>query len=520
MPHSFNSVVLESEEGCEFTLDLDCRESYDVREFGRFYEVYGEPGSLVIRFTKKTDSREDKTNDVEEYKLFVSVKFEGSIEKIDQWKKVYYEYDCERGSAPFERFVFSAVKVHAKKLVISVSDDEVKAKDEANYIFRHSDFLKTRQKEHYEKIFSMDLFKKVREPRTKMALRCAIASLDGLCIEEEDACGIYAGLPWFFQFWGRDEAICLRALSFFNLALAKKILLRHANSIMEDGRTPNIFSGHYTESPKTSADAVGWAFKRAETLLDEGKLYEREIAEVKSNAELSLNRMMPYFKNNLICNDDLETWMDTTPDGNLDKREGFRIEIQALQLSIYSLLNKITKSRIYSDLKEKLIRQVREKFWNGRILADGLNDATIRPNAFIAAYACPELLVKEEWEICIDNMLEHLWNSWGGFSTIDKSSPLFKDTYSGENPISYHRGDSWFWINNLAALIMHRVNRKGFKKQIYRILDASTNDILFAGIIGHHSELSGSRALKAEGSQCQAWSSAMYIELVGEIYGG
>jgi hypothetical protein len=37
--------------------------------------------------------------------------------------------------------------------------------------------------------------------------------------------------------------------------------------------------------------------------------------------------------------------------------------------------------------------------------------------------------------------------------------------------------------------------------------------------VGHHSELSSAEAFTSEGSWAQAWSSALFIEAVEEIYG-
>lgn len=82
---------------------------------------------------------------------------------------------------------------------------------------------------------------------------------------------------------------------------------------------------------------------------------------------------------------------------------------------------------------------------------------------------------------------------------------------------SYHRGDSWFWINNLAAICMHRLDKKKYQQQIKFICEASMKDILFNGIPGHHAELSSASELRSEGCLSQAWSAATFIELVHEL---
>jgi glycogen debranching enzyme len=227
----------------------------------------------------------------------------------------------------------------------------------------------------------------------------------------------------------------------------------------------------------------------------------------------------------------------------VDGREGFRIEIQALRLKMYALMKELCKltgdkkHSEYERLEKNTKEAVKKVFWEPPVLIDGTDsegkeDRTIRPNIFIAYYIYPELLKLEEWDECFEYTLKRLWLSWGGLSTIDKRDKLFYDEYTGENNKSYHRGDSWFWINCLAAICMHRLDNDlgktiGFTNEkkigkykiaIDKIIDACCEEILFKGFIGHHAELSSAKELRSEGCMCQAWSAAMFIELINEIY--
>ena len=138
---------------------------------------------------------------------------------------------------------------------------------------------------------------------------------------------------------------------------------------------------------------------------------------------------------------------------------------------------------------------------------------------FIAAYVYPDLLANKEWETCFENSLRSLWLDWGGLSTIDKANKLFAGTDTGENIRSYHRGNSWFWINNLAALALNKINNKKFKNQVQKIIDASAEEILWKECIGCHSEISSAKQLESKGCFSQAWSNAMFIEMVEEVFG-
>ncbi|MBR9705796.1 hypothetical protein GOV14_02055 [Candidatus Pacearchaeota archaeon] len=265
---------------------------------------------------------------------------------------------------------------------------------------------------------------------------------------------------------------------------------------------------------------MGWHFKRWYDLIN--KLHKKQLLEKyfsKGDIKKIVNKLRVFLKlemNNhvndkFVNSNPKETWMDSID------RAGVNIEMQALQLSMYKLIFGITRNPLYKEMENELKSKVKEEFWNGKYLKDNLSEPTIRPNVFIAAYVYPDLLTVKEWESCFENVLPKLWLKWGGLATIDKSSPDFNESYSGENPKSYHNGDSWFWINNLAAVVLLRVNKKKFKKYIDKIVKASTTDILWSGMIGHHSELSSAKELRSEGCLCQAWSSALYIELMDEL---
>jgi len=511
MPHYYDSLVYEVTGTSAIEIVFDAKESYDQRQWGRFYSIWQEGDKVIAKFVKKTDSREDITDGKEEYSLFLVLKFEGMFKKAGEWEKISYEFDKKRNSMPYERYAFSALTLKTDRVVFSFSKNKEKAKKEADYVFRNIEILRKKQKKHYDNL--LKLRKNIKND-VLMAYFCTLSSLDSLAVGNK---GIFAGLPWFFQFWTRDEAVSLKALMLYeNFSLAKNILFRHLKSVLHDGKLltkPGALL--------RSADSAGWVSKRAENLIcilknkkTIGKhLTKNEIKKIEERIGYSLDLMIKYHtRGHLVFNNANETWMDSL------QRDGFRIEIQAMQLSIYRLMHELTNNRIYRELGYSLKNEVRNKFWNKKCLADGLNDFTVRPNIFIAAYIYSGLLAKKEWVRCFDNALKSLWNNWGGISTIDKNSLLFRPEHTGENNESYHNGDSWFWINNLAAIVLYRLDKKRYKKYIDKILKASTKDILWLGAIGHHAELSSSKELRSEGCLAQAWSAAMYIELINEIF--
>ncbi|PCJ18618.1 MAG: hypothetical protein COB02_10800 [Candidatus Cloacimonadota bacterium] len=359
-----------------------------------------------------------------------------------------------------------------------------------------------------------DFGKKLSSDLYNQAFLSAQISLKSLCTNINEG-GVYAGLPWFFHWWSRDESISLGAfLELKNYSFVKKVLLRQANNFLDDGRIS-------CRSPKmdlASADSTGWCATRLlqllhikssiftklelESLYD---IFSKNIKILESN----------YLVDGLLSSGAWETWMDTGEHN--DKRDGFLIEIQLLNQRIHDLIEYLATLLNKENDRVNRLAFIKEKFLK-EILYDRFDfngdvDKVVRPNIFIAYYVYHQLLSPSEWEKCFDQMIDNLWLDWGGFSSIDKKSELYHDTYTGETNESYHRGDSWYYINNMAALCMKHLNYKKYEFYVDKILDASSNEIVFMGASGHHAEVSSASKQESQGCLSQAWSASMFIEL-------
>ncbi|MFH2021412.1 MAG: amylo-alpha-1,6-glucosidase [archaeon] len=523
--NKFGSYLIETEKGnLEFSFEnqvlrivgdfegdiiftLDMREIFDYDDKGRYYEIYEENKLKIVEYKKFQDT--ELTNMM--YDEFLVFKTKFPIEKIGAWRSEHYSEDEQRKSYPQDLYVFDAFKVKwSKKGVMEIAFDDDKG-------------VAIKKVEKYQSV-KFEGQKINAEKEKLIAYNCAIKSIFDLQIEMYNSKGFYAGLPWFFQIWTRDEGISMKALvDLGKYDLVKAILQKRISLISTAGRIQNRWPPANLET----ADGTGWVFMRLHELLQaikENKAMEQyfssnDLHYMYGQLKNSIEAQWKNTKNFLVINKALETWMDTSNEG--DTREGARIEIQALwlaQLKFSSFLaDELSMKREYEYIEKETKKKVKEIFFTGEILKDGSEDTTIRPNVFMAKYIYPDLLTNEEWEKVFDACINSLWLDWGGFSTIDKNSKLYCSHYSGEDNKSYHRGDSWFFINNIAAMSLHMVNPEKYKPIVDKIIEASTKDILYNGIIARPSELSSAAALKAEASLYQLWSAATYVELIKNV---
>jgi glycogen debranching enzyme len=151
------------------------------------------------------------------------------------------------------------------------------------------------------------------------------------------------------------------------------------------------------------------------------------------------------------------------------------------------------------------------------------------PNVFLAYLLKPQFLSLQKWEKIFRAVIAKNWLEWGGFSTLPKSAPNFKKVHTGENSESYHQGDSWFWLNNVAAIAIkyfqeqanpdkmsgRRSDTKRFACSSYieKVKSASVKNLLELDALGWSSELSSACQLKSEGSPIQLWSIASLLKL-------
>ncbi len=508
------------------SIDLDFRDFYDFPELGRVYKYHIKNNILIIECLKYSDSSLKTLQD----RFFLTILLDSidknSLKVEDNWISKCYSIDNKRGYSS-NRYINRAISFKFVSANGRIAISYAKTEPEAIERLKHYSKINI-STFSFDSIFKSSIKTKYQEDLSTLSYSLNMNIHQVLLNNKYFVKQIFAGWPWFFQFWTRDSLISLGALILTNkFDITKKILDQYLSLEHNKG----LINSRIPRSELKAIDSTGWFFKRyydfLYILVNKGRIFEfyskDSLIKLKSQLE---NIFDDFIRNNmqngLIYSGKNETWMDTNYEDN--GRAGYCIEIQALTLSMIKTLclcSILTHQRVRKrdlDIERKLILNVRKKFFkDGRIadrVCDDHADFVQRPNIFLARYVYPHLFSDEEWKSAFKNSLDALWLNWGGLSSIDKNNCGFTDIHSGSDNKSYHRGDSWYFINNIAATQLYLVDKKEFSVKIKSIFDASLKDLFFSGVIGGSSEVSSAKMQTGEGCLNQSWSSSTLIELI------
>ena len=95
----------------------------------------------------------------------------------------------------------------------------------------------------------------------------------------------------------------------------------------------------------------------------------------------------------------------------------------------------------------------------------------------------------------------------GGFTVYERVT-------KGENNTSYHRGDVWYWVNNLVGVVLQKFDCEKYSQFIESLTASSVFAISWQGTAGCLAEISSAVEQTSEGCISQAWSYALLLELL------
>ncbi|MCR5495039.1 MAG: type I pullulanase [Treponema sp.] len=373
--------------------------------------------------------------------------------------------------------------------------------------------------------------------------------------------GIWAGLPWFRDNWGRDTfiALCGTLLVSGCFEEAKDVLLGFADfqdvnsKSVSYGRIPNRYRDN-TDVIYNTADGTLW-FIRA---LWEYIQYSGDtdiLNRLKDNVEIALDADIKRCdENGLLLHADADTWMDARISGNepLSPRGSRANDIQVLWYTALRIGEKIEKLRQneqlekkYADMAEKVKTSFERLFWNTdcSALADHLpeggygewaKDMSVRPNQLFTI-SVPTILGKENDFISkeiakkiLENVDRELVSPFGLFS-LSPEDPLFhpehENDYWYHKDAAYHNGTIWEWNAGPYFTASALLSSGNMPEKASALIQNEAKMIMEYGCCGSLSENIHARPDSdgnpiLSGTFSQAWSIAEYVRCLAQDFAG
>ena len=378
---------------------------------------------------------------------------------------------------------------------------------------------------------------KTNLPELDRALDWITITMDEL-ITEQQGNGIYAGLPWFNEYWGRDMFISMpgACLVTGQFEVAKKILKDFATLQDTDpssetyGRIPNRanLEGILYNTTDGTPRFVIQALELAEYSGDTEFLHELYPA-ISMSIEASIMNYID--EKGYLTHADADTWMDVKRNGIPGSPRGNKAnDIQALWYQQLVAGSKIAKllgdegaAEKWSGLAVMLASNFEYDFCNkeegyiyDHINADGSADLQFRPNQLY----CFDLILDDDFKQQVTRRTwEELVYPWGVASLAQwdrQFHPQHESWHYYHKDDAYHNGTIWLWNNGIA---MQRMIEYGQVDTAWELFKNMNRQALHEGAVGSLSENAdahpreGQAWVNRSGTFLQAWSNAEHLRV-------
>ena len=423
-----------------------------------------------------------------------------------------------------------------------------RAKQMGAHAVANADAMLLQRKKRMQKILdrSSAIF---NDQRLTAALGWAKIQIDALIMNHptggKRTRGIFAGLPRFNNYWGRDSFISLPGATYVigNFSNARDVLSsfaafqEHDSTSANFGRIPNLATPQSVVY--NTADGTPW-FVRS---LYEYVKYSGDtefVREMYPVIKRSIDGTIRHHTDTLgfLTHGDAESWMDAVgPNGPWSPRGNRAVDIQALwhhQLSVgmfcAEYLADYAAASRWKTLADKLENNFRRYFVDSTAMllydhrnGDGSPSSEIRPNQIFAFdMAIPENVRQTMVRTVLKELLyEH------GTATLAQSDSNFHPYH--EHPpyyvkdAAYHNGTIWTWLN---GPVIYAATRYDLQHLVYPVTKNSVHQMLERGCVGALSELlnvhtkEGESVPRLSGTYSQAWSLAEFVRSMYQDYLG
>ena len=378
---------------------------------------------------------------------------------------------------------------------------------------------------------------KTNLPELDKALDWITITMDEL-ITEQQGNGIYAGLPWFNEYWGRDMFISMpgACLVTGQFEVAKEILKDFAKLQDTDpssetyGRIPNranlegILYNTTDGTPRFVIQALELVKYCGDTEF---------LADLYPAIKMSIDASIKNYtdKKGYLMHADADTWMDVKRNGIPGSPRGNRAnDIQALwygQLmagaEIAAIMDDMGSAEEWSGLAQVLASNFEHDFCSeedaviyDHLNADGSADLQLRPNQLY----CFDLVSNSEFKQMVTRRAwEELVYPWGVASLAQwdlQFHPQHENWNYYHKDDAYHNGTIWLWNNGIA---MQRMLEYGQVDAAWELFKNMNRQALHEGAVGSLSENAdahpreGQSWVNRSGTFLQAWSNAEHLRV-------
>lgn len=362
--------------------------------------------------------------------------------------------------------------------------------------------------------------------------------------------GLWAGLPWFRDNWGRDTFIALPGTHLVTgeferarAVIANFTRWQNRAEGAEQGRVPNRVAAA-TDTLYNTVDGTPWLIRTAwETAQASGDAsglpaLRRVIRDYVVGAEPHLD------EEGLLRHAEADTWMDARIRGGRgwSPRGDRAIEIQALWHAVLVIGADLAaregdeaEAARYAAMAERTRTAVLARYWRDgrladRLLADGRVDTSRRPNAWMAVSVPPmpgrSPLLPREIEAAVTRDTAAALLLPRGPLSLGPDDPRFHPTHVADahhhKDAAYHNGTVWQWTAGPAITALARFQQQ---ETAYRVTRELSRQILEDDAPGHLAELADATLddagrVRPSGTYAQSWSTAEFVRNAVQDYLG
>ncbi len=385
--------------------------------------------------------------------------------------------------------------------------------------------------------------------RTKALLWMRLTA-DQLVMKQMGA-GIYAGLPWFNDYWGRDTFISITGTLFVTGQYEVAADVFRSFAALQDTDPKSKTYGRIPNRARPDGVQYNTADGTPRFIITLADLVHRtgDLAlarELSPTVKRAIEGMLAHDldESGFVTHGDADTWMDAKEKGvrAFAPRGNRAIDIQALwiealeaAIGLMFLNVGLVIGRREIDAKKAMAQSLTDHFVDkatGKLVdhlkPDGSPDLAVRPNAFFALdileknnprIHTDEIAVQKQKMIWARDLWKGLVHPWG-VATLSQDDPEFHPYHEHwhyyHKDAAYHNGTVWPWLNGVA---MTTLLRFGVQKEPWQLFENMNRQALREGAVGSLAEcadalpLPGATWARRTGTFLQAWSNAEHLRV-------